>query len=85
MKKIISIVLLGSILLVACGDSNVGASLGRLELIGQDKLNNQSGRDSMMMFRDKETGCQYIYADGTTGVAIQPVLNSEGKPYCPQK
>lgn len=82
MKKLAISGLLGLVLLSACGDSNVGASLGRLEAIGKD---NVGTRDSITIFRDKETGCQYMTTDAVNGAVIVPVLNQDGKPYCPQK
>ncbi|ARO21452.1 hypothetical protein B2J90_29075 (plasmid) [Bacillus tropicus] len=79
MKKSIGIVLLGVMLLGAC-ESSAGASLGRLEVIGEDRVSGD-----ITIFKDKETGCQYMQTGEAYAKVIAPVLNQEGKPYCPQK
>ncbi|ARJ25723.1 hypothetical protein B7492_32300 (plasmid) [Bacillus mycoides] len=83
MKKIIGGALISIVLLTACADQNAEASLGRLEAIGKEKFTNNSY--TITIFKDKETGCQYMNIDAANGPLIEPILNSEGKPYCPQK
>lgn len=91
MKKLIGIVLLGTIVLSACENlntetsnkPNVKETLGRLEVLGTDSVGKGPGGD-ITIFKDKETGCQYMHV-GATQTMITPVLNQDGKPYCTQK
>ena len=84
MKKNIALalILLISIGLSACTESGEAdeGRLNRLEVIGTDKPDNE-----IVIFRDKETNCQYMHISAGYGQVIEPVLTAEGKPYCPQK
>ncbi|MGC8362936.1 DUF6440 family protein [Bacillus subtilis] len=31
---------------------------------------------------DRVTGCQYVVTGATRAIALTPVINSDGKPYC---
>ncbi|MDZ4499726.1 DUF6440 family protein [Bacillus cereus] len=79
MKKVIIVGLLSVALLGACEEPDVGASLGRLEVVGKDKVDSD-----ITIFKDKETGCQYMNINAGYGQVIEPILNQDGKPYCPQ-
>lgn len=91
-KKIIGIALIGLTLLGACetpkdkeepskAQTDKKEMLGRLESIGSDRVGS-----FITIFRDKDTGCQYFNTDGSYGgIVIEPVLQADGKPYCPQK
>ncbi|PGU51837.1 DUF6440 family protein [Bacillus cereus] len=92
MKKLIGVVLFGTILLSACENlntespkkANVKETLGRLEVVGIDNVaDGPSGE--ITIFKDKETGCQYMYIGAASGPMLTPVLNQDGKPYCTQK
>ncbi|MGH0590544.1 DUF6440 family protein [Bacillus mycoides] len=52
--------------------------------MGNDSVGKGAGGD-ITIFRDKETGCQYMHIDAAYGPVIEPILNQDGKPYCPQK
>ncbi|MEB9975435.1 DUF6440 family protein [Bacillus cereus] len=92
MKKLIGIILFGTIILSACENLNTETSkktnaketLGRLEVLGTDNVvEGPSGE--ITIFKDKETGCQYMHTGAAGGPMITPVLNQDGKPYCTQK
>ncbi|UNY48780.1 hypothetical protein P9294_gp065 [Bacillus phage FADO] len=82
MKKLIIPVVTLTLTLVSCSseEEKVNASLGRLEKIGSDDIG--SGID---IFRDKETGCQYMNISAGYGQVIEPMVQADGKPYCPKK
>ncbi|MCR6850291.1 DUF6440 family protein [Bacillus sp. IBL03825] len=84
MKKLIGVALFGAIILGECGDSGVGASLGRLEVIGKDSV-GKGPSGEITIFKDKKMGCQYMHTDAASGPMITPVLNQDGKPDCIQE
>ncbi|MFJ1118331.1 MULTISPECIES: DUF6440 family protein [Bacillus cereus group] len=74
MKKIIGGVLLSVVLLVACQDSNVGAT--ERDEKAKEYLGEQN---EMHVFVDEETKCEYLYETrGQGGMTIR--LDEYGKP-----